>query len=123
MTAQENHLVIGLHVRYSTVSQVLLHFKFELASLYSVPSAEAESKEYNATATNQQKKRNTGINKALSPNLSCGPDERNNNVTKGAAYGAGAGLLMGGGIVGGAVGAGTGAVIQQEQNKDACGKR
>jgi len=31
MTAQENHLVIGRHVRYSTVSQVLLHFKFELA--------------------------------------------------------------------------------------------
>jgi hypothetical protein len=92
-------------------------------SLYSVPSAQAESKEYNATATNQQKKRNTGINKALSPNLSCGKTEKNNNVTKGALYGAGAGLLMGGGIVGGAVGAGTGAVIQQEQNKDACGKR
>jgi hypothetical protein len=92
-------------------------------SLYSVPSAEAATKKYNATATSQQKKRNTGINKVLSPNLSCGPDERNNNVTKGAAYGAGAGLLMGGGILGGAVGAGTGAVIQQEQNKDACGKR
>ena len=91
-------------------------------SLYSVPSAQAESKEYNATATNQQKKRNTGINKALSPNLSCGPDERNNNVTKGALYGAGSGLLVGG-PVGAVVGAGTGAVIQQEQNKDACGKR
>jgi hypothetical protein len=90
-------------------------------SLYSVPSAQAESKEYNATAASQQKKRNSGINKALSPNLSCGKTEKNNNVTKGALYGAGTGLLVGG-PVGALVGAGTGAVVQQAQNKDACGK-
>ncbi len=90
-------------------------------SLYTVPSAHAESKEYNATAASQQKRRNTGINKTLSPNLSCGKTEKNNNVTKGALYGAGTGLLVGG-PVGALVGAGTGAVVQQEQNKDACGK-
>jgi uncharacterized protein (DUF39 family) len=90
-------------------------------SLYSVPSAEAASKEYNATATSQQKKPNQGINKVLSPDLSCGKTEKNNNVTKGALYGAGTGMLVGG-PVGAVVGAGTGAAVQQAQNKDACGK-
>jgi hypothetical protein len=91
--------------------------------LTSVSSAEAKSKRYETSATteqSQQSQRNTGINRVLSPNLSCGSDERNNNVTKGAAYGAGAGLLTGGGLVGGAIGAGAGALIQQEQNRDAC---
>jgi hypothetical protein len=88
--------------------------------LTSVSSVEAKSKQFETKATTEQAQRNTGINRVLSPNLSCGPDERNNNVTKGAAYGAGAGLLTGGGIVGGAVGAGAGALIQQEQNRDAC---
>lgn len=88
--------------------------------LASVSSAEAKSKRYEAGATAEQSQRNTGINSVLSPNLSCGSDERNNNVTKGAAYGAGAGLLTGGGLIGGAVGAGAGALIQQEQNRDAC---
>jgi hypothetical protein len=90
--------------------------------LASVSSAEAKSKRYEAGASTQQEQsqRNTGINRVLSPNLSCGSDERNNNVTKGAAYGAGAGLLTGGGLIGGAVGAGAGALIQQEQNRDAC---
>jgi hypothetical protein len=88
--------------------------------LTSVFSAEAKSKQYETSATTEQSQRNTGINRVLSPNLSCGSDERNNNVTKGAAYGAGAGLLTGGGLIGGAVGAGAGALIQQEQNRDAC---
>jgi hypothetical protein len=88
--------------------------------LTSVSSVEAKSKRYETSATTEQPKTNTGINKVLSPNLSCGSDERNNNVTKGAAYGAGSGLLLGGGLVGGAVGAGAGALIQQEQNRDAC---
>jgi hypothetical protein len=91
-------------------------------SLYSVPSAEARSKQYESGATTEQYKRNTGVNKVLSPNLSCAKDEKNNNVTKGALYGAGSGLLVGG-PVGAVVGAGAGAVVQQEQNKDACGKR
>jgi hypothetical protein len=91
-------------------------------SLSSIPSANAEPKQYKASATTGQKKTNTGINKALSPNLSCGKTEKNNNVTKGALYGAGTGLLVGG-PVGALVGAGTGAVVQQAQNKDACGKR
>jgi hypothetical protein len=90
-------------------------------SVYSVPSAEARSKEYRSSATSEQKKANTGINKTLSPDLSCGKDEKGNNVTKGALYGAGSGLLVGG-PVGAVVGAGAGAVTQQEQNKDACGK-
>jgi hypothetical protein len=88
--------------------------------LASVSSAEAKSKRYEAGASTEQAQRNTGINRVLSPNLSCGSDERNNNVTKGAAYGAGAGLLTGGGLIGGAIGAGAGALIQQEQNRDAC---
>lgn len=88
--------------------------------LTSVSSVEAKSKRYESSVSTEQSQRNTGINRVLSPNLSCGPDERNNNVTKGAAYGAGSGLLLGGGIVGGAVGAGAGALIQQEQNRDAC---
>ena len=87
-----------------------------------VPSAQAESKEYKSEVRQEQRKRNTGINKTLSPDLSCGSDEKNNNVTKGALYGAGTGLVVGG-PVGAVVGAGTGAVVQQEQNKDACGKR
>jgi hypothetical protein len=91
-----------------------------MLSLTSVSSAEAKSKRYETSATTEQSQRNTGINRVLSPNLSCGSDERNNNVTKGAAYGAGAGLLTGGGLVGGAIGAGAGALIQQEQNRDAC---
>jgi hypothetical protein len=86
------------------------------------PSVQAESKEYKSQVSNEQPKRNTGINKTLSPNLSCGGDEKNNNVTKGALYGAGSGLVVGG-PVGAVVGAGAGAVVQQEQNKDACGKR
>jgi hypothetical protein len=90
-------------------------------SVYSVPSAEARSKEYRSSATSEQKKANTGINKTLSPDLSCGKDEKGNNVTKGALYGAGTGALIGG-PVGAVVGAGAGAVTQQEQNKDACGK-
>jgi hypothetical protein len=85
-------------------------------------SAQAESKEYKSRVSEEQPRRNTGINKTLSPNLSCGRDEKNNNVTKGALYGAGSGLVVGG-PVGAVVGAGTGAVVQQEQNKDACGKR
>ncbi|WP_287129312.1 hypothetical protein [Candidatus Cyanaurora vandensis] len=84
--------------------------------------ATAQSKQEANVKTNQKKKTNTGINKTLSPNLSCGPDEKNNNVTKGALYGAGTGLVLGGGLLGGAVGAGAGAVVQQEQNKDACNK-
>jgi hypothetical protein len=88
--------------------------------LTAVSPVEGRSKQYETGATTEQPKTNTGINKVLSPNLSCGPDERNNNVTKGAAYGAGSGLLLGGGLVGGAVGAGAGALIQQEQNRDAC---
>jgi hypothetical protein len=91
-------------------------------SLYSVPSAVAGSKQYESRATTEQYKRNSGINTVLSPNLSCAKDEKNNNVTKGALYGAGSGLLVGG-PVGAVVGAGAGAVVQQEQNKDACGKR
>jgi hypothetical protein len=87
-----------------------------------VPSAQAESKEYKSEVSQKQQKRNTGINKTLSPDLSCGRDEKNNNVTKGALYGAGSGLVVGG-PVGAVVGAGTGAVVQQEQNKDACGKK
>ncbi len=75
---------------------------------------------YTASVSTKQAQRNTGINKTLSPNLSCGSEERNNHVTKGATYGAGAGLLLGGGLVGGAVGAGAGALVQQEQNRDAC---
>ncbi len=86
------------------------------------PSVQAESKEYKSQVSNEQPRRNTGINKTLSPNLSCGGDEKNNNVTKGALYGAGSGLVVGG-PVGAVVGAGAGAVVQQEQNKDACGKR
>jgi hypothetical protein len=86
------------------------------------PSVQAESKEYKSQVSNEQPKRNTGINKTLSPNLSCGGDEKNNNVTKGALYGAGSGLVVGG-PVGAVVGAGAGAVVQQEQNKDACGKK
>jgi hypothetical protein len=86
------------------------------------PSAQAESKEYQSEVSQRQQKRNTGINKTLSPDLSCGRDEKNNNVTKGALYGAGSGLVVGG-PVGAVVGAGAGAVVQQEQNKDACGKR
>ncbi len=88
--------------------------------LTSVSSVEARSKQYESNVSTEQSQRNTGINRVLSPNLSCGGDERNNNVTKGAAYGAGSGLLLGGGLVGGAVGAGAGALIQQEQNRDAC---
>jgi hypothetical protein len=86
----------------------------------SVSSVEAKSKRYESNVSTEQSQRNTGVNRVLSPNLSCGADERNNNVTKGAAYGAGSGLLLGGGIIGGAVGAGAGALIQQEQNRDAC---
>jgi hypothetical protein len=88
--------------------------------LTSVSSVEAKSKRYESSVSTEQSQRNTGINRVLSPNLSCGPDERNNNVTKGAAYGAGSGLLLGGGLIGGAVGAGAGAIVQQEQNRDAC---
>lgn len=89
-----------------------------------MPSAQAESKAYESQAevSQQPQRRNTGINKTLSPNLSCGGDEKNNNVTKGALYGAGSGLVVGG-PVGAVVGAGAGAVVQQEQNKDACGKK
>ncbi len=87
-----------------------------------IPSVQAESKEYKSEVSSDQPKRNTGINKTLSPDLSCGGDEKNNNVTKGALYGAGSGLVVGG-PVGAVVGAGAGAVVQQEQNKDACGKQ
>jgi hypothetical protein len=87
-----------------------------------MPAVQAESKAYESQVSNEQPRRNTGINKTLSPNLSCGGDEKNNNVTKGALYGAGSGLVVGG-PVGAIVGAGAGAVVQQEQNKDACGKR
>jgi hypothetical protein len=80
----------------------------------------ASNGRYYAKVSSQTSPRNTGINSVLSPNLSCGPDERNNHVTKGAAYGAGAGLLTGGGLIGGVVGAGAGALVQQEQNRDAC---
>jgi hypothetical protein len=94
-----------------------------LAGFISVaPSAQAESKAYESQVSREQQRRNTGINQTLSPNLSCGPDENNNNVTKGALYGAGSGLLVGG-PVGAVVGAGAGAVVQQEQNKDACARR
>jgi len=86
------------------------------------PPTEAATKKYKATVSSQQKHRNTGINSVLSPNLSCSKTEKNNDVTKGALYGAGSGLLVGG-PVGAVVGAGAGAVIQQEQNKDACRKR
>jgi hypothetical protein len=90
----------------------------------SIPAAEARTKEYrsSASSTQSQKKKNTGINRTLSPDLKCGKTESSNNVTKGALTGAGAGLVVGG-PVGAVVGAGAGAATQQEQNKDACGKR
>jgi hypothetical protein len=88
------------------------------------PAAQAQSKEYRsgASSTQTKKKRNTGINRTLSPDLKCGKTESSNNVTKGALTGAGAGLVVGG-PVGAVVGAGAGAATQQEQNKDACGKK
>jgi hypothetical protein len=88
------------------------------------PAAQAQSKEYRSGASNTQtkKKKNSGINNTLNPNLKCGKTESSNNVTKGALTGAGAGLVVGG-PVGAVVGAGAGAATQQEQNKDACGKK
>jgi hypothetical protein len=86
------------------------------------PSAEAKSKQFSSNTSTYQSRRNarnTGINRTLSPNLACAHDERNNNVTKGALYGAGSGLLIGGPI-GAIAGAGAGAIINQEQNRDAC---
>jgi hypothetical protein len=93
-----------------------------LVLVATAPSAEAKSKQFrSSTSTSQSRRsaRNTGINRTLSPNLSCAQDERNNNVTKGALYGAGSGLLIGGPI-GAVAGAGAGAIINQEQNRDAC---
>jgi hypothetical protein len=93
-----------------------------LALAFMTPSAEAKSKQFSSNTSTYQSRRNarnTGINRTLSPNLSCAHDERNNNVTKGALYGAGSGLLIGGPI-GAVAGAGAGALINQEQNRDAC---
>jgi hypothetical protein len=94
---------------------------------FSIPAAEAQNnktKEYRSGASNTQpkKKKNTGINRTLSPDLKCGKTESSNNVTKGAVTGAGAGLVVGG-PVGAVAGAGAGALTQQAQNKDACGKK
>ncbi len=104
-------------------------FNIVLASLLflpvlvaTAPSAEAKSKQFRSSTASYQSRRssrNTGINRTLSPNLSCAHDERNNNVTKGALYGAGSGLLIGGPI-GAVAGAGAGMIINQEQNRDAC---
>ncbi len=91
-------------------------------ALTTAPSAEAKSKQFRSSSSTYQSRRssrNTGINRTLSPNLSCAQDERNNNVTKGALYGAGSGLLIGGPI-GAVAGASAGALINQEQNRDAC---
>jgi hypothetical protein len=100
----------------------LLVLPLVLAFTTAVPSAEARSKQFSSSTSTYQSRRssrNTGINRTLSPNLSCAHDERNNNVTKGALYGAGSGLLIGGPI-GAIAGAGAGALINQEQNRDAC---
>jgi hypothetical protein len=89
-----------------------------------MPAAQAQNKEYRSgtSSTQTKKKKNSGINNTLNPNLKCGKTESSNNVTKGALTGAGAGLVVGG-PVGAVVGAGAGAATQQEQNKDACGKK
>lgn len=100
----------------------LLVLPLALAFTTAAPSAEAKSKQFSSNTSTYQSRRNarnTGINRTLSPNLSCAHDERNNNVTKGALYGAGSGLLIGGPI-GAIAGAGAGAIINQEQNRDAC---
>lgn len=106
---------------FNTALAGLLVLPLVLA-LATAPSAEAESKQFRSSTSTYQSRRssrNTGINRTLSPNLSCARDERNNNVTKGALYGAGSGLLIGGPI-GAVAGAGAGALINQEQNRDAC---
>jgi hypothetical protein len=107
---------------FNAVLTSLLLLPLALAFTAGVPSAEARSKEFRSSTTSYQSRRsarNTGINRTLSPNLACGRDERENNVTKGALYGAGSGLLIGGPI-GAIAGAGAGALIHQEQNHDAC---
>jgi hypothetical protein len=110
------------NVGFNAALTGLLVLPLALAFTAGVPSAEARSKQFSSNTTSYQSRRsarNTGINRTLSPDLSCGRDERNNNVTKGALYGAGSGLLIGGPI-GAIAGAGAGALIHQEQNRDAC---
>lgn len=71
---------------------------------------------------NRPQRPNDDVNQVLSPNLSCGSTERRNDVSKGALYGGGAGLLLLGGPIGALVGAGAGALTQQAQNNDACAR-
>lgn len=52
----------------------------------------------------------------------CQGEAKQDSVTKGALYGAGAGYLVTGNPLGAVLGSGAGAVVQHTQNNAACGR-
>jgi len=71
-------------------------------------------KTYNTSASQNQRKGEKSS--------TCKGEAKQDSVTKGALYGAGAGYIVTGSPLGAVLGSGAGAVVQHSQNNAACGR-
>ncbi|MBC8121021.1 MAG: hypothetical protein H7Y22_04175 [Gemmatimonadaceae bacterium] len=83
---------------------------------FNLPAFAQKNSTQEARASREQKARNPGEN-----SYTCKGEAKQDSVTKGALYGGGGGLLLGG-PVGAIVGVAAGAGAQHMQNNAACGR-
>jgi hypothetical protein len=79
----------------------------------------------NAASAKKHKTYNTSASKNQHKgerSYTCRGEAKQDSVTKGALYGAGAGLLVTGNPLGAVLGSGTGMLVQHSQNNAACGR-
>jgi hypothetical protein len=78
-----------------------------------------------AASAKQHKKYYTSVGKNQhngERSYTCRGEAKQDSVTKGALYGAGAGLVVTGTPLGAVLGSGTGMLVQHSQNNAACGR-
>jgi hypothetical protein len=79
----------------------------------------------NAAFAKRHKTYNASVSKSHGKgerSYTCRGEAKQDSVTKGALYGAGAGLLVTGNPLGAVLGSGTGMLVQHSQNNAACGR-
>lgn len=101
-------------MRKALAFMTVLFLSVGVAATFSDSASAEKRKTYNTSASKNQRKGER------SP--TCKGEAKQDSVTKGALYGAGAGYIVTGNPLGAVLGSGAGAAVQHSQNNAACGR-